>query len=125
MKLFLITFFILNSALAFSQEAEFSFKKKTAKFPKVKEGDTLVHYFVYTNTGKAPLKIKSYDVECHCTQLFLPDREIMPGETDSLKMTFDTNGKYWYQDRVIIVHSNARKKETILRLKVYVIPKED
>ena len=106
------------------QEAEFSFKQKTFKFPKTAEGITLSHYFVFTNTGKAPLKINSYVVECHCTELIFPQYEIEPGKTDSVLLKFDTNGKYFSQDRNVIITSNARKKETILRFKVFVQPKE-
>lgn len=125
MKSFLTFIILLSSALGFSQEAEFSFKKKTHKFPKTNEGDTLRHHFVFTNTGNAPLLISSYTVECHCTELKFPTYPIEPGKTDSVEVVFDTNGKYFAQDRLVIISSNAKKKETILRFKVFVNPKEN
>lgn len=124
MKSLLTIIIILNSVLGFSQEAEFSFKQKTHKFPKTQEGEQLSHYFVFTNTGNAPLKINSYVVECHCTELNFPSYEIQPGKTDSVLLKFDTNGKYFAQDRNVIISSNARKKETVLRFKVFVEPKD-
>ena len=124
MKSLLTIIIILSSALGFSQVAEFSFKQKTHKFPKTKEGETLSHYFVFVNTGNAPLKINSYVVECHCTELIFPTNEIQPGQTDSVLVKFDTKGKYFAQDRNVIISSNAKKKETILRFKVFVEPKE-
>jgi len=124
MKSLLTIIIILSSALGFCQEAEFFFKQKTYKFPKTKEGQQLSHYFVFTNTGITPLKINSYVVECHCTELIFPPYEIQPGRTDSVLLKFDTNGKYFAQDRNVIVTSNAKKKETILRFKVFVEPKE-
>jgi hypothetical protein len=125
MKSLLTIVLLLNSALGFVQEAEFSFLHKTHKFPKTKEGDQLSHYFVFTNSGKKPLKIDSYVVECHCTELVFPNYPILPGQTDSVLLKFDTHGKYFSQDRTVIISSNAKKKETILRFKVFVVPKED
>jgi hypothetical protein len=124
MRSLLTIIIILSSALGFGQVAEFSFKQKTYKFPKAKEGEQLSHYYVFTNTGTAPLKINSYVVECHCTELRFPTYEIQPGKIDSVLVKFDTNGKYFAQDRNVIISSNARKKETILRFKVFVEPKE-
>ena len=114
MKSLLTIIITLSSALGFCQEAEFFFKQKSYKFPKTKEGQHLSHYFVFTNTGNAPLKINSYVVECHCTELIFPPYEIQPGKTDSVLLKFDTNGKYFAQDRNVIISSNVKKKETIL-----------
>lgn len=122
---FAIIIIALSSALGFGQVAEFSFKKTVHKFPKTKEGKELVHYFVFTNTGNAPLVIQSYAVACHCTHIDFPSYPIMPGKTDSIKLTFDTKGKYYDQDRTIVISSNTKKKETVLRFKVFVIPKEE
>jgi hypothetical protein len=122
---FAIITIALSSALGFGQVAEFSFEAPVFKSPKINEGKQIEHYFVFTNTGKAPLIISHYEVACSCTKVFFPDYPIAPGKTDSIRVTFDSNGKYYQQDRAIILSSNAKKKETTLRLKVYVIPKED
>jgi hypothetical protein len=122
---FAIIIIALSSALGFGQVAEFSFKKTVHKFPKTKEGAELTHYYVFTNTGNAPLVINSFAVACHCTDVTFPDYPILPGKTDSIKVTFDTKGKYYDQDRTVILSSNAKKKETVLRFKVFVIPKQE
>lgn len=115
----------LQTALAFNQEAVFFVKKATVKFPKTNEGEMLSHYFVFKNKGDKPLKIERYEVECDCTVLEFPNYEIQPNAIDSVRLTFDTNGKYYFQDRTVIVYSNSKKKKTTLRFKVNVIPKED
>ena len=125
MKSLLTIILILSSALGFGQEAEFSFEKTSWKFPKTHEGEIVSHYYVFKNTGKAPLIISSYVVECHCTEIKFPTYPIAPGATDSLLLTFDTKGKYYNQERSVIISSNAKKKETIIWFKGYVIPKED
>lgn len=125
MKYIITLIVLLNSALGFNQEAVFFVQKPTVKFPKTNEGDTLSHYFVFVNKGTKPLKIERYEVECDCTVLDFPTYEIQPNAIDSVRVTFDTNGKYFFQDRTVIVYSNTKKKKTTLRLKVHVIPKED
>lgn len=115
----------MNSALGLSQAAEFHFKKDTYKFPDTKEGILLEHEFELTNTGTVPLIISDYKVACTCTKVILPKRPIEPGETYKLKVSFDTNGKYYYQDRSIYLSTNSKKGKERIRIKVNVIPKED
>lgn len=127
MKLFLTSlFFILNSALAFSQEAEFSLlEKKTIKFPDIQQGELLEHTYTFTNTGNIPLIIEDYSVTCHCTKVVLPKKPIPPGQKGEIKMTFNSAGKYYLQDRVILLEMNTKKKTEKIRFKVYVIPQEN
>jgi hypothetical protein len=125
MKYIFTIIVILNSALGFNQEAVFFVQKPIIKFSKVNEGVTLSHYFVFENNGNKPLKIDRYEVECDCTALEFPKYEIQPGAMDSVRLTFDTNGKYYFQDRTVVVYSNSKKKKTTLRFKVHVVPKED
>ena len=121
MKLFLLSLvIILNSAIGFGQSAEFSFKEPFHKFPKAKAGQSLAHYYVFKNTGKVPLVIDSYEVACHCTVIDFPKYPIAPGQTDSLKLTFDTKGKNGNQEREIVLFANTKHKETSLRFKVFV-----
>lgn len=121
MKLYLYSLLItLNSAIGFGQSAEFSFDNTFHKFPKAKAGQSLTHYYVFKNTGKAPLVIDSYEVACHCTVIDFPKYPIAPGKTDSLKLTFDTKGKSGNQDREIVLFANTKHKETYLRFKVFV-----
>jgi hypothetical protein len=124
MKLYFSIIFIATySALGFGQVAEFSFKKTVHKFPKTNEGTELIHYFVFKNKGKAPLLIQSYSVGCHCTKIEFPEYPIHPGQIDSIKLIFDSNGKYGQQNRSVIISSNAKRKETILDFEVFIIPK--
>ncbi|MEN9999565.1 MAG: hypothetical protein RI922_2555 [Bacteroidota bacterium] len=112
----------MNSALGFGQEAVFFCKKSSFKFPKTHEGVVLEHTFLIKNTGDLPLKLLSYEVECDCTKAFLPASEIKPGESVEVKVTFDTEGKAYFQDREIRITSNTKKKIEKLRIKVNVIP---
>lgn len=115
----LLVFFSANTNLI-SQEAKFSVDKSVHKFPKSREGVLLEHHFQVTNTGTVPLIISDYKVACECTKLFLPKKPIAPGETVAIKVTFDTTGKSYFQDRIIYLSTNTKKKEEVLRVKVNV-----
>ncbi len=122
---FAIIIIALNSALGFGQEAEFSFDKAVHKFPKTYEGELLSHDFIISNDGQVPLVISDYHVQCPCTKVILPEEPILPGETFPLKVTFDTSGKYYFQDRTIILKTNSKSGEEKIRIKVNVIPKAE
>lgn len=112
----------MNSALGFGQEAEFFCKQSTFKFPKTKEGVQLEHTFTVTNTGKKPLIISDYKVECTCTKVYLPKEPIAPGKSAQIRVTFDSDGKAFYQDRIIDLKTNTKRKTEKLRFKVYIEP---
>lgn len=121
MRLFIaIIYLALNSAFGFGQTAEFSVNKATHKFPKAKEGVLLTHEFIVTNSGNVPLVFKGYKVACECTKVYFPNKPIAPGQSDVIKVTFDTTGKSYFQDRIIYIESNAGKGTEKLRIKVNV-----
>lgn len=125
MRLFCAIIIIaLNSALVFGQEAEFSIDKSVHKFPKTEEGALLEHNYTITNTGTVPLIISDYQVSCSCTKAYLPTKPILPGETFPLRVTFDTAGKYDFQDRIVNFKANTKKGKDFVRFKVRVIPKQ-
>lgn len=118
-----ILILFLNSAPGYGQEAEFSLDKAVHKFSKVHEGAILEHFYTVTNTGTAPLVISEYKVSCTCTKAYLPKDPILPGNSFKLKVTFDTNGKYYFQDRTIYLKTNTKKQTHRLRFKVNVLPR--
>lgn len=124
MRCLTIAFLILNSAFCIGQKAEFSVDKGTFTFPKTKEGPVISHDFVITNTGDAPLIISDYKVSCPCTKATLPD-PIPPGKSAIIHVTFETKGKYYEQDRSVILSTNTKKGTEKVRFKVFVIPEDE
>jgi hypothetical protein len=120
MRLVLVLILILT-AFPSNGQAVFSFLDKTTfKFPDTKQGQQLKHTFKFKNTGNAPLVISSFKVKCACTKAIFTKQPIMPNQKSEITITFDTNGKYGYQDRIIYIYSNAKKSPIKLRIKVYV-----
>lgn len=116
---------ILDSAVGFSQTAEFSFLSPTTHtWEKTHEGEILEHYFVYKNTGNAPLVMENVEVACNCTTVKPPVLPTLPGAIDSIYVQFNTDQTYYGQNRTIIIEANTPKK-TKLRIKTYVIPREE
>ncbi|MBN4072759.1 DUF1573 domain-containing protein [Crocinitomix catalasitica] len=120
MRLFFAIIIALNSAFILTNGAEFSFLDDTVKFDNTKEGEVLFHKFEFTNSGDEPLIISGYEVACSCTTISFPKEPIAPGRSGTIKLTFDTNGKYGFQRRKIKILSNV-KKEVILTFKVTII----
>ena len=123
MKGLILISIIFKTALVLGQVAVFSTKYKTIKFPKTPEGEQLSFSYEIKNKGKAPLELYSWEAECTCTDVILPSNPILPGEFATIDVVFDTNGKYFFQNRIIYIKSNSRKKRELLRFKVFVEPK--
>ena len=123
MKLFIAIIIVLSAAPSVKDRAVLSFYEKAFAFPDVKEGVVLSHEFEFINSGDQPLIIDRYAVACSCTKAFFSKEPILPGGKSSVKIEFDTNDKYGYQNRIIEVYSNASKKPQKLKIKVVVIPK--
>ena len=119
MKLIFPIVFILSSALTSFSGAEFFFTENKHDFPDVVEGVQISHVFEFTNKGDEPLIISGFEVACPCTALIYPEIPILPGQKSSVKLTFDTKGKYGFQDRTVLIKSNAKGKNK-LRFRVYV-----
>lgn len=124
MKGLTLVILLILAAPALTQRAVFYAPNKTIKFPKTREGEKLKYRYIVKNTGKAPLEFYGSEAECTCTEVTLPKSAIKPGEQDFIDVTFDTNGKYYFQDRIIYLATNTRKKREKLRFKVFVIPKD-
>lgn len=120
MKSTFLVFFILNSALVFSQVAEFLVLDRTIKLPKTKEGEVVQFEYTFMNHGKAPLIISEIKVQCSCTKFEFPKDPIPPNGSGVIKVTFDTKGKIGYQDRTLDVYSNAENSPYTLRFKIVV-----
>lgn len=117
-KVVLTALIIIGSATEVSV-AEFLFTDGTTrKFGKVPEGEMLSFDYPFTNKGDAPLLITETKVACPCTVVEFPKEPIPPNGKGNIHVTFDTKGKEGYQDRMILVYSNANKNPFKLRFKV-------
>ncbi|MFI5196002.1 MAG: DUF1573 domain-containing protein [Chitinophagales bacterium] len=76
-------------------------------FGSVSAGKKVSHTFRYKNTGSNPLMVCKADVTCGCTVPKIQDDAVAPGADGELTVEFNTAGKSGFQQKNIIVHSNA------------------
>lgn len=103
--------------------ASISFENKEYDFGTVDEGEIVETTFKVTNSGKTDLVITDAKVTCGCTVPVWPKKPIKPGETENIKVRFNTRGKKNRQQKNITLITNTEKGSEILTLKGMVTPK--
>lgn len=92
-------------------------------FGKVDEGPKVEVSYQVKNTGKNPLVIESVEKTCGCTETMKPEKPIMPGETGTIKATFDSQGRPGQQHKTINVIFNGKDSPKALTFTGEVIAK--
>jgi hypothetical protein len=83
------------------------FYESKYNFGHVSEGKVVKHSFRFKNTGQNPLMICKADVSCGCTVPSFQLEPVAPGQDGEISVEFNTSGKSGFQQKNIIVHSNA------------------
>ncbi|MCB0527706.1 MAG: DUF1573 domain-containing protein [Saprospiraceae bacterium] len=97
----------------------------TLFFGEIYEGAILLDSFRVTNTGEHPYMIREVKASCDCTVLRFPDRPVMPGETATIRLEFDSAGKAGHTQPGIIVYDNSKpNSRNILYLDGTVLPRK-
>ncbi|MDG1398796.1 MAG: DUF1573 domain-containing protein [Polaribacter sp.] len=100
-----------------------SFSNKEYDFGTVNEGEIVETTFQVTNSGKTDLVITDAKVTCGCTVPVWPKNPIKPGQTEDIKVKFNTNGKKNRQQKNITLITNTESGREVLTLKGMVTPK--
>lgn len=93
-------------------------------FGTIKEGDVVEYTYAFKNTGEAPLIIQGAQGSCGCTVPDWTKDPIPVGGTGYVKAKFDSNGKPNIQNKTVTVTANTWPKQTVLRFKAMVTPKD-
>ncbi|MDX1902989.1 MAG: DUF1573 domain-containing protein [Thermonemataceae bacterium] len=88
----------------------------TWNYGTIKNGSTGYRYFKFTNTGSGPLVISDAKGSCGCTVPTWPKEPIMPGQTEYIKVNYDTKRTGAFTKYVTLT-TNA-KSNTTSRLKI-------
>lgn len=76
----------------------------------------VTHNFVFRNAGNEPLVISKVRTSCGCTVPEYSEVPIAPGDTGSVKITFNPAGRPGKFSKPIYVHTNTTPERTILRI---------
>lgn len=83
----------------------------------IENGSTGYRYFKFTNTGSGPLVISGAKGSCGCTVPSYPKEPIMPGESEYIKVKYDTKRTGAYTKYVTLT-TNSKSNPTT-RLKIF------
>jgi hypothetical protein len=102
---------------------KFKFKEEIHTFHDVPEGPLAEYDFEFTNVGKSPITISDCHGSCGCTVPSWPHEPILPGATNKIHVTYNTNSRPGMIDKSVTVNSDAQQKPMMLYIKGNVIPK--
>jgi hypothetical protein len=103
----------------------FQFQTTDHDFGTINEGQVVEYTYAFKNTGEAPLIIQNAQGSCGCTVPEWSKEPIAPGKTGFVKAKFDSNGKPNIQNKTVTITANTWPKQTVLRFKAMVTPKEN
>ncbi len=97
--------------------AAIQFADQVHEFGIVDAGAIVAHRFPFRNTGSQPLIISSARSTCGCTVPEYSREPIAPGDTSSILVVFDTQGKAGPQDKPVTLTANTYPSTTTVRMK--------
>lgn len=103
--LFFVLIVVLLSSIIMAQP-KIESKERTYDFGTIKQGDVVSHNFVLTNVGTEKLVITKVRASCGCTAAAPEKNELEPGESTSVKVTFDSHGRKGVQKKYVYIFSN-------------------
>ena len=135
MKKVFLTFGLvaLMGAFSFAQDAattagaEISFEKDVHDFGDMKQHGDASTEFKFTNTGTEPLIISNAKGSCGCTVPQWPKEPIKPGESNVIKVKYDSKRIGPINKSVTITSNAANTPTKVIRIKgkIDAAPKEE
>jgi len=90
------------------------FQSTNFKFDTLVSGQEISHEFIFKNVGKSDLYIRKAQASCGCTATVPPVEKIAAGETNKIKMTFNSSHKEGQQYKTITVTCNDPKNTRVV-----------
>lgn len=122
----LFILFLATAAVAQSESADgpaMKFETMEIDYGKIDQNADGTRKFKFTNTGTEPLVIKNARGSCGCTVPTWPKEPIMPGETSTIDVKYDTNrvGPF---NKTITITTNEAIGTKMLTIKGEIIKKD-
>jgi hypothetical protein len=124
-KIFSTLFMALIAVAMMGQEPVITFEKTEHDFGKIHEEDGRVSVeFSFKNEGMSPLVLSNVRASCGCTTPKWSKEPIEPGQTGSITVTYNPNGRPGRFQKTVTITSNAKESTTRVYIKGEVIPKQ-
>ena len=104
--------------------AVMTFETETVDYGVIEQGSDPYRVFKFTNTGNEPLIITHAKGSCGCTVPTYPKEPIAPGESNEIKVRYDTNRLGKFTKRVTLT-TNAGDEQQMLTIQGEVVKKAE
>ena len=125
-KLVLLSIFCMTVFILFAQKQQnnqkelITFTEKIHDYGTIEVGSPGDCVFIFTNNMKTALVISNVKPSCGCTVANWPKQPILPGNTGVIKLNYNTKIPGTF-NKTIVVTSNAKNANVLLRIKGNVI----
>lgn len=108
-------------------KADIKFDETTHDFGTFSEASPVVSCeFTFTNVGDGPLVIHQAVASCGCTVPEYTEEPVLPGESGSVKVTYNGKGKHpGHFRKTITLRTNAKTDMVLLIIKGYMSKKSE
>jgi hypothetical protein len=114
-----------EQARADTGRAKITFTEYQHDFGEMTEGEVVTYTFHFRNSGTADLLITSVSASCGCTIPKYSKKPVKPGETGTIEIEFNSQGKQGAQRKSIAVRGNTAPPVTILQITARVKPSDE
>lgn len=128
--LFIISLIISTTLVVNAQEKEadnsnapqIKFDKLIHDYGTIAQGANGEVEFSFTNKGNEPLILSRPRSSCGCTVPTWPKQPILPGKSETIKVTYNT-ARIGAFNKTVTIMSNAKNQIVVLRIKGKVVDK--
>jgi hypothetical protein len=110
-----------RDSLANNQFGKLVFEDTIHDFGRVKENEIVTFDFDFMNEGKKDVLISEAKASCGCTVPSYPQIPIKYGEKNKVSISFNSQGKKGYNEKLTILYTNANPSmyNLYIRAEVY------
>ncbi len=96
-----------TDSAAMAKMPAMQFTDSVHAFGDLKAGEVVEYDFNFKNTGGAPLLITGAESTCGCTASDFPREPVKPGESNRIRVRFDSKGKSGHQEKGVTIYANT------------------
>lgn len=93
-----------------------TFDTDLREFGTIVQGDRARMTFEFTNTGESDLIISSASASCGCTVPEYPKTPISPGESGTIEVLFNSDGKMGRQHKKVYIVANTNPSTNVVAI---------
>jgi hypothetical protein len=100
---------------------EMKFEEDVFDFGDITQGEKVTHDFKFKNSGDNELIISNAYADCGCTVAEVPKNPIASGESNVIRVTFDSSKKTGIVTKSITVLTNCIPNKLVVKIKANII----